>query len=122
MNVRTPLIRAALAATMVAGSFAIERVPLAAAADAGMRFAAVEKWSIALNTRSDTVCGAPSLSVAANGVRSTRYGSNASVCTPGIGRHSSGSAPPVKIHGKIGTTPAGTSSIATSPSRNEVLP
>ncbi|HEY6942836.1 hypothetical protein [Dokdonella sp.] len=36
MNVRTPLIRAALAATMVAGSFAIERVPHAAAADAGM--------------------------------------------------------------------------------------
>lgn len=36
MNVRTPLIRAALAATMVVGSFALERVPHAAAADAGM--------------------------------------------------------------------------------------
>ncbi|HEU4663499.1 MAG TPA: hypothetical protein VFS55_05680 [Dokdonella sp.] len=36
MNVRTPLIRAALAATMVAGSFALERVPQAAAADLGM--------------------------------------------------------------------------------------
>lgn len=36
MNVRTPLIRAALAATMVAGSFALERVPHAAAAEAGM--------------------------------------------------------------------------------------
>ena len=36
MNVRTPLIRAALAATMVAGSFAIERVPHASAAEAGM--------------------------------------------------------------------------------------
>lgn len=36
MNVRTPLIRAALAAAMVAGSFALERVPHAAAAEAGL--------------------------------------------------------------------------------------
>lgn len=39
MKLRTPLIRAALAATMVAGSFAIDRVPVAVAADAHDAFA-----------------------------------------------------------------------------------
>src|SRR5947209_984794 len=58
----------------------------------------------------------------ANGVRFTRYGTNANVSTPGIGRHKNGSMPPVKIHGYTGATPAGRPSIVTSPSRNAVFP
>src|SRR5262249_61468119 len=69
--------------------------------------AVVAKLLLALNTLTAISCGAPSLSTAANGVRSTRYGVKFSVWTLGIGRQSSGSMPPVKIHGKIGATPAG---------------
>src|SRR5260370_882970 len=61
--------------------------------------AVVEKNWLLLKTLMAIRCGCPLLSTPANGVRSTRYGMKLSACTPGMGRQSSGSMPPVKIQG-----------------------